>query len=63
MTALVRSLRPAPRKEPVVLFNGVPGEYAQFDFVEALLTVLAQRKPDSLLGGVAKSGVAVEWFG
>ena len=38
MTALVRSLRPAPRKDPVVLFNGVPGEYAQFDFGEALIT-------------------------
>ena len=26
-------------------------------------SVLAQRKQDSLLGSVAKSGVAVEWFG
>ncbi len=38
MTELVRSLRPAPRKDPIVLSNGVPGEYAQFDFGEALIT-------------------------
>ena len=34
MAALVKALRPLPRKEPVVLFDGVPGEYAQFDFGE-----------------------------
>lgn len=31
---LVKALRPAPRKEPVVLFEGLPAEYAQFDFGE-----------------------------
>lgn len=34
MAELVKRLRPAPRKEPVVLFDGLPGEYAQFDFGE-----------------------------
>ena len=34
MAALVRTLRPKPRKEPVVRFEGLPGEYAQFDFGE-----------------------------
>ena len=35
MSALVKRLRPAPKKEPVVRFEGLPGEYAQFDFGEA----------------------------
>jgi transposase len=34
MTALVKRLRPTPRQEPVVRFEGLPGEYAQFDFGE-----------------------------
>jgi transposase len=34
MSALVKKLRPAPRKEPVVRFEGLPGEYTQFDFGE-----------------------------
>lgn len=34
ITELVKSLRPTPRKEPVVRFEGLPGEYAQFDFGE-----------------------------
>lgn len=34
MTALVKQLRPTPRQEPVVRFEGLPGEYAQFDFGE-----------------------------
>ncbi len=32
MTELVKQLRPKMKKEPVVLFEGLPGEYAQFDF-------------------------------
>jgi transposase len=32
MSALVKRLRPVPRTEPVVRFDGLPGEYAQFDF-------------------------------
>lgn len=34
MTELVRSLRPEVANEPVVRFEGLPGEYAQFDFGE-----------------------------
>ena len=34
MSALVKELRPEQRKEPVVLFEGLPGEYIQFDFGE-----------------------------
>ena len=34
MSALVKSLRPAPTKEPLVRFEGLPGEYAQFDHGE-----------------------------
>ena len=35
MSELVKRLRPIPRTEPVVRFEGLPGEYAQFDFGEA----------------------------
>src|SRR5690606_34669363 len=38
MAALVKRLRPAPVVEPVVRFEGLPGEYAQFDFGEARIT-------------------------
>lgn len=34
MAALVKKLRPVPVAEPVVRFDGLPGEYAQFDFGE-----------------------------
>ena len=34
MSALVKALRPTPTKEPVVRFEGLPGEYAQFDHGE-----------------------------
>ena len=34
MSALVRGMRPEPRREPIVLFDGLPGEYTQFDFGE-----------------------------
>lgn len=37
MTELVKSLRPVPRKDPLVLYDGLPGEYAQFDFGEAYI--------------------------
>ncbi len=33
----MKSLRPEPRKEPVVRLEGVAGEYAQFDFGEVRL--------------------------
>lgn len=35
---LVKLLRPAKRTEPLVRFDGLPGEFAQFDFGEARLT-------------------------
>ena len=34
MSALVKRLRPIPKQEPVIRFEGLPGEYAQFDFGE-----------------------------
>jgi len=34
MTELVKRLRPRPRQEPIVRFDGLPGEYTQFDFGE-----------------------------
>lgn len=34
MSELVRQLRPKPNREPVVRFEGLPGEYTQFDFGE-----------------------------
>ena len=37
LSELVKRLRPAPRKEPVIRFEGLPGEYAQFDFGECLV--------------------------
>jgi transposase len=38
MSALVKKLRPKPVTEPVVRFEGLPGEYAQFDFGEVRVT-------------------------
>ena len=35
MAALVKELRPTPRKEAIIRFEGLPGEYTQFDFGEA----------------------------
>jgi transposase len=35
--ALVKKLRPKPRKEPIVRFDGLPAEYAQFDFGECVV--------------------------
>lgn len=37
MTELVKRLRPKPRQEPIVRFEGLPGEYTQFDFGECLV--------------------------
>lgn len=44
MAVLVKSLRPEPRKEPVVRFEGVAGEYAQFDFGEVRLELADGRE-------------------
>ena len=41
MAALVRKLRPKPKEEPVVRFEGLPGEYAQFDFGECEVNLLS----------------------
>ena len=38
MSAMVKALRPVPSREPVVRFEGLPGEYAQFDHGEAWVT-------------------------
>lgn len=38
MAKLVKRLRPSPVAEPVICFDGLPGEYAQFDFGEVLVT-------------------------
>lgn len=40
---IVRSLRPAPVPEPMVRFEGLPGEFAQFDFGEAVVTYADDR--------------------
>ena len=41
---LVSSLRPAPVPEPMVRFAGLPGEFAQFDFGQAVVTYVDGRK-------------------
>jgi hypothetical protein len=38
MAVLVKRVRPIVRAEPVVRFDGLPGEYAQFDFGEVRVT-------------------------
>lgn len=38
MAKLVKRLRPSPVAEPVICFDGLPGQYAQFDFGEVLVT-------------------------
>ena len=35
---LIRRLRPVPVPEPMVRFEGLPGEFAQFDFGQAVVT-------------------------
>ena len=42
--ALVQRLRPKPRKEPIVRFEGLPGEYAQFDFGECVVPFVSTGK-------------------
>lgn len=44
MSALVKRLRPAPKVEPVVRFEGLPGEYAQFDFGHATIRYTSGRR-------------------
>ena len=41
---LVKKLRPKPRKEPIVRFDGLPGEYAQFDFGECEVSFVSTGK-------------------
>jgi transposase len=41
---VVKALRPAPVREPVILFRGLPGEYAQFDFGEVEVTYRGGQK-------------------
>lgn len=43
MAELVKRLRPEARKEPVVRFEGLPGEYGQFDFGEVTVELLDGR--------------------
>jgi transposase len=42
--ALVKKLRPKPRKEPIVRFEGLPGEYAQFDLGECVVPFVSTGK-------------------
>ena len=44
MSELVRQLRPAPTVEPLVRFEGLPGEYAQFDFGECWVKLADERQ-------------------
>lgn len=44
MTELVKRLRPKPRKEPIVRFDGLPGEYTQLDFGECEVEFTATGK-------------------
>ncbi len=53
MAALVKELRPTPKKEPIIRFEGLPGEYAQFDFGEAKVTYADGRK-DKLIFWAAR---------
>lgn len=53
MLSLVKQLRPAPKREPVVRFEGLPGEYTQFDFGEARVQY-ADGKKDKLVFWAAR---------
>lgn len=41
MSKLVKTLRPEQRQEPIVRFEGLPGEYTQFDFGECEVETVA----------------------
>ena len=53
MAALVKELRPTPKKEPILRFEGLPGEYAQFDFGEAKI-VYADGRKDKIIFWAAR---------
>ncbi|MCC6312142.1 MAG: IS21 family transposase, partial [Trueperaceae bacterium] len=44
LSELVKRLRPSPKVEPVVRFDGLPGEYAQFDFGEVWVKLDGERR-------------------
>lgn len=44
MSELVKQHRPVAKSEPIVRFDGLPGEYAQFDFGEARITYEGGKK-------------------
>lgn len=44
LSELVKVLRPSPKAEPVVRFDGLPGEYAQFDFGEVWVKLDGERR-------------------
>jgi transposase len=44
LSELVKRLRPSPKSEPVVRFEGLPGEYAQFDFGECWVKLGGERR-------------------
>ncbi len=44
LSELVKGLRPSPKVEPVVRFEGLPGEYAQFDFGEVWVKLDGERR-------------------
>ena len=44
LSELVKRLRPSPKLEPVVRFDGLPGEYAQFDFGEVWVKLDGDRR-------------------
>lgn len=54
MTSLVKKLRPKPTREPVVRFEGMPGEYAQFDFGVCEVTTAAGVLRVQFFGGRLK---------
>lgn len=53
MAVLVKELRPMPKVEPIIRFEGLPGEYAQFDFGEARVKYVDGRE-DKLIFWAAR---------